>query len=292
MKYISSMENSESFRQLGPQIAYSYDVNLLNVGYEKCDPLHYVGPLKKLVYLLHVVLDGKGQFRVNGTTYNLKRGDVFLINPDDLIYYQADRNDPWEYRWVRFNGRSVPLLFEGTGILEKKVFHSKDEAQFERLVDYLTSIFNYFDEGMDMYFPATGQFYLFLWWFRENFGEVEGADAGKTNLVKVINYINSNFTQQIDMEKISRSIGYNRSHIYKLFIKHLNCSPKEYIESLRMNLACEMLYETSRTVREIAGYVGYNSYASFVKIFKKKYEISPTEYREAYCIPSKEKENG
>ena len=105
MKYISSMENSESFRQLGPQIAYSYDVNLLNVGYEKCDPLHYVGPLKKLVYLLHVVLDGKGQFRVNGTTYNLKRGDIFLINPDDMIYYQADRNEHWEYRWGRVNGR-------------------------------------------------------------------------------------------------------------------------------------------------------------------------------------------
>ena len=62
-------------------------------------------------------------------------------------------------------------------------------------------------------------------------------------------------------------------------MQNIKCSPKQYIDTLRLDLACELLNETNYTVNEIAIKVGYKSYISFVNSFKKKYGILPTVYR-------------
>ena len=73
--------------------------------------------------------------------------------------------------------------------------------------------------------------------------------------------------------------NYNRSHIYKIFMQNAKCSPKQYIDTLRLDLACEMLNETGYSINEIALRVGYKNYISFVNAFKKKYNTLPTAYR-------------
>ena len=69
-------------------------------GREQCAPGHFWGPAIRPHYLLHVVLHGKGEFFYQEKKYELSAGDAFLIEPMQTHYYQADKEDPWEYAWV------------------------------------------------------------------------------------------------------------------------------------------------------------------------------------------------
>ncbi len=271
-------ENSDSFEQRGSVVPFSYNINVLFTGHEQCDRLHFAGPCYKKAYLLHIVLGGKGMFRCNGKDFSLKKGDMFLITPTDYIYYQADDDDPWEYRWIKFNGSSLQYLFENAGIT-KSVYTIENERQFEEAETLFKSAFEYMHDEISPYLRATGVLYVLLGWFMNNFGEARTASADRMGFVKILNYLSSHFTEEVNMDTIAEFSNYNRSHIYKLFMKNMGCSPKEYITTLRLSLACEMLCETNYTVNEVSTRAGFNSYVSFVSAFKRKYGILPTQFR-------------
>ena len=85
-------------------VRYSDPLILYFTGYEKCDPSHSFGPAIRTHYLIHYVVKGSGRFHENGRVHSLHAGDLFLILPGQITYYEADRETPWEYCWVGFDG--------------------------------------------------------------------------------------------------------------------------------------------------------------------------------------------
>ena len=73
-------------------------------GCSQTEALHSFGPASKPHYLIHYVLSGKGHFRFHDKEYRLEAGYGFLIQPNELAFYQADAKDPWSYLWVGFAG--------------------------------------------------------------------------------------------------------------------------------------------------------------------------------------------
>ncbi|MDR2201577.1 MAG: AraC family transcriptional regulator [Clostridiales bacterium] len=276
---IGSFENSEVYLQRGPRIPFSFDINVLFSGYEKCDPLHFAGPCYKAAYLFHIVLDGKGTLKVNNAVYNLKKHDMFLISPSDYVFYQADEDDPWEYKWIKFDGASVKFLLENAGLTGQSVFSCVSDEQWDVINGYMDRTLEYMVDEVAHYVRATGMFYVAFGWFLNEFGEDRKQTPDKMSFIKIINFITENFTKSLDMDTIARRTNYNRSHIYRLFMKNMNCSPKVYIDNLRLSLACEMLHETQYQIRDIVYKVGFKNYISFITAFKKKYGVLPTDYR-------------
>ena len=84
------------------------DAFVYTCGYETCKPSYSYGPVLRSGYLIHYILSGNGYYKVNQKTYRLGKGDAFLICPDELIYYEADKKNPWTYTWICFNGTCVP----------------------------------------------------------------------------------------------------------------------------------------------------------------------------------------
>lgn len=95
------MEDSYVLQLLKPKFK---DFHLCFCGFAECKPLHSYGPAARPNYILHYVMKGKGIYQVGETKYQLKEGQVFLIEPESLTFYQADKTDPWSYLWVGFGG--------------------------------------------------------------------------------------------------------------------------------------------------------------------------------------------
>ena len=85
------------------------DIKLRFCGHSECLPLHSYGPGTRPYYLMHFVLSGKGRLVVNKTEYLIEEKQIFLIEPDQMVFYQADKEDPWTYSWVGFNGKCIVL---------------------------------------------------------------------------------------------------------------------------------------------------------------------------------------
>ena len=83
------------------------DAMIYTCGREECAPSHSYGPVVRSGYLIHYILSGKGIYKANGRIYHLGEGDAFLICPNSLIYYEADKYHPWTYTWIGFQGIKI-----------------------------------------------------------------------------------------------------------------------------------------------------------------------------------------
>ena len=63
-------------------------------------------------------------------------------------------------------------------------------------------------------------------------------------------------------------------------------SPKQYIIKYRMEAACKLLVDTDKAISYIALTTGFGGSTQFSRAFKHQYQVSPSEYREQFQIPS------
>ena len=80
------------------------DLYLCFCGLAKCEPNHSFGPGIRDNYIIHYITKGKGKYYVNNACYELSQGQGFLVEPHLQVFYQADKDDPWQYLWIGFNG--------------------------------------------------------------------------------------------------------------------------------------------------------------------------------------------
>jgi len=107
------MEDSYVLQLLKPKFK---DFHLCFCGFAECEPLHSYGPATRPNYILHYVMKGKGIYQVGETKYHLKEGQAFLIEPESLTFYQADKKDPWSYLWVGFGGTEAQRFVRDLGL--------------------------------------------------------------------------------------------------------------------------------------------------------------------------------
>jgi AraC-like DNA-binding protein len=94
--------------------------------------------------------------------------------------------------------------------------------------------------------------------------------------------ISSNFHKSWKVEELAETINLSKSRFKELFKQKTQLSPIQFVRHLRFEKAKELLEKTHLTVKQIGFAVGINDQSHFVRDFKKKYGISPTEYRNKF----------
>ena len=219
--------------------------------------------------------------------YNLMKESVeknqgFLICPGDLTYYEADKDNPWTYIWVAFNGiKSIQYLKYANLSNKNLIFESPHN---EKLKDYVLDMLkiNKIRSNCDE-LKLQGLLYLFLSTISEsidnNMSEITDVSSD-LYIEKSIDFINNNFTNNIKVTDIANYVGLNRSYLSSLFKKSLNLSPQEFLLKFRMNKAYELLKNPKLSVGDVSRSVGYMDPLTFSKTFKKYSGYSPKQYRE------------
>ena len=86
------------------------------------------------------------------------------------------------------------------------------------------------------------------------------------------------------LDQMSDFCGLSASQLNRIFRKQTGMTSKNYIDSVRMQLASEMLSENPRTIREIADRLGYPDPYHFSRRFKELKGYSPQKYREIFLM--------
>jgi len=98
-------------------------------------------------------------------------------------------------------------------------------------------------------------------------------------LNQVKDYMISNCNQAISVEELSKVACLSECHLYKLFKDLYHCSPHQYLLKIRLNRAKTLLNDTNYPINEIIGMIGFENASSFIRLFKRNYEITPQNYR-------------
>lgn len=100
-----------------------------------------------------------------------------------------------------------------------------------------------------------------------------------THIRKAIGYISKHYQEKISLEEIAKFTGVGARRMQILFKEELNTTFNEFLNTFRINKACDLLRSTNISVEEIAEKTGYNSRQHFILTFKKCTEMTPNQYR-------------
>ncbi len=101
-------------------------------------------------------------------------------------------------------------------------------------------------------------------------------------MTDVIPYIKEHFTEKITVAEIASDAALNMQYMMRLFKRTTGVSVLEYVTELRLERARELLDKTNWGNEIISEKIGYGSSNYFIKLFKKKYGLTPREYRKSH----------
>lgn len=257
------------------------DAFVYTCGYETCKPSHSYGPVLRGGYLIHYILSGNGYYKVSQKTYRLGKGDAFLICPDELIYYEADKKNPWTYTWIGFQGVKIRQYLERTSLLEKPVFHYEHDDRI-RLCHEKMFEANQLSSNRDLIMNSILYEYLFL--LARKFPKEHRSPQEKQTVYveEALHILESCYAQEVSIQSIANELGLDRSYLHRLFKSATGFSLQEYLLDLRIRKACSLLKRTNLSIAIIALSVGYEDTLYFSRLFKRKKGISPTKYRASH----------
>ena len=261
------------------------DLCLYQFGKEKTMPSHSYGPVARNHYLFHYILSGTGLLLAddaNGNTksYNVKSGQGFMIFPGQITTYISDKEIPWEYTWIEFDGLRVKEALSIAGLsVNQPVYRARLKDLRETMKDEMLYISA---NGNAAPFHLIGHLHLFFDALLRSITPEQSSNTKRLQDYYVrdaLTYIEQNFQNDISVEDIAKFCGLNRSYFGKLFRDATGKTPQQFLLSYRMIKATELLKLTKLSIGDISCAVGYDNQLHFSRAFKKLYEMSPREWR-------------
>lgn len=267
--------------QIPLNIKVEEDMIFFFCGYEKTAPGHAIGPSVRDYYILHIIHKGKGIVRTGDQEYLLKEGNGFILYPDAISYYAADRKEPWEYSWIAIKGKGMERILAKTNLSpHQNILHHHNfdffkffSIEHETTLDFDTPVVLTLKSNLYAFFAQLINLNVSL-------HERKEKDMDNVYIRAVENIIHTNFHNKITIEQIAAFVGFNISYLGEIFKEKKGISMKDYLTNVRIQRACELLINTHYSVKDIARSVGYMDQLQFSKMFKKHKSVSPTKYRE------------
>jgi AraC-like DNA-binding protein len=194
--------------------------------------------------------------------------------------YRPDPVQPWSYRWVGFNGPGVPGLLgrvgvDGTHPLVRLAEPGPADDLLARILATLVRRAPADD------LRASGLLRLLL-------AEVSGGTGGQATgpslrspVDAARDFIEAHHHRGIGVADVAAHAGLEASYLLKLFRAKTGRNLRDYLIGVRLERARLLLRENVLTVAQVAQSVGFRSYASFEKTFRRHLGMTPTGYRDS-----------
>lgn len=283
MAGVSGDQSDISYEDFHPSVLYCSRVRDARLTY------YHSHSVLEIAY----ILSGKGQYLIDGVTYDVKQGDLLVCNPG--VMHQSIITNPADPT-LEFVAGISDLHFLN---MEPNTLKLPDGCPVLSLSNEVKReisrcCYEIIDENMA---PQSGRYYLvqaqmmkiLILLYRSVVEKPKDEVVGvpfesysKSYVVqKIIQYLKANYSQHISLDGIAQNMYLSPVYISKIFKEKTGDSPINYLIQIRLAKAKEMLEENRGSIRAIAAQVGYDDVYHFSKLFKKYYGVSPLYYRKA-----------
>lgn len=240
-----------------------------------------LGPTPHLHSHIEIILSKEGSSIcvADNNECELCPGDLFISFPNQIHYY-LDNEKRGNYCILIVSpdvcpefSRIFKTMVPRCPILKNAIEHQNIVWAIERAIDAHRA-------GAEFSQSEIRGYLLVL--FSELFRLIPLTENGscETDIVKsIINFCYENYDSDISLQSISDELHISRYYISHLFSRKLHTGFNDYINSLRISRACEILKANDSPITEIAYAVGYNSIRTFNRCFLHIMNMSPKDYR-------------
>lgn len=104
------------------------------------------------------------------------------------------------------------------------------------------------------------------------------------HVYNIINFLTSNYNQNITLEEISQTFYIDKHYLCHIFKEITGLTVTGFLNTKRLSEAERMLLYTDFTVTQICQSIGFNSISYFIKLFKRYYNCSPSQFKKNMSI--------
>lgn len=255
-------------------------------------PMHWHEEME-IIY----TVKGRAKYYVNFKEFILKEGDILVIPPSSLHYFEQLEEEHFLGETYIFDQK----LIDGstidacstkyiTPIFNNDIFlpiHiSANNPHNKPLKNILKGILSSHDTQPAAYeLQVKIGFLEFInYFYTNNFYDVhkshEATNLRTTDLIKkVATYIEEHYMEKITLNALAKEVNISVYYLSHIFKQHTNLTPIEYLNQYRLSTAANLLKSSNTSIMDISFECGYNNVSYFNRAFKEKYNMTPNEYR-------------
>ncbi|UKS30959.1 helix-turn-helix domain-containing protein [Paenibacillus sp. HWE-109] len=291
---MSYLQSKSQLNQDFPFKIFRYSSQLLK------QPMH-IHDYVQIAY----VLNGVCNHQLRGKSLTVSRGDVFLIAPGLEHSFRAIEDKAFELVLIDFlpfliseqlkpfSGTLGPLLYPSEDNVESAAvpqpwLHIGKNKQilFEHLLQDMQDEFEHRELGYQYAIRITLAKLLIL--FDRECRKAKRKPAKQPTLVEqqpideVKRYINDNYSQDIPLEHGAFLANMAPAYFSHVFKKETGQTFIDFVNEVRIERAMELIRRDAHTITQIGFQVGFHHLSHFIRTFKKRTGITPTEYKKTF----------
>ena len=226
----------------------------------------------ELVYMK----SGSGTAFCDGQRYTLTSNSWFLVFPNQVHHYSDFSNAECivliikPSQLLRYN----QFFIKGTPNSALCTFHNGDDRGLARLIE--TALDEYTQDG---YSDIIAAYLTALFGKLLSFYNIEKESFSRDNVLRILQYCAMHYKDEITVSSVAKSLSLSRSSVSHIFSARISMNFCNYINSLRLKEAEELLMNKDYSVTEAANMSGFPTIRTFNRAFFKKYGVSPSAYR-------------
>lgn len=216
-------------------------------------------------------------FKLSGTSKIIFGKQTFIDVPGSVRFLPAGTNVEHYTAETVEKGSCVDIFFDTAEPINRNAF-SVNRKWFTQLAPLFTKAANLWKQKKAGYkYAVTARIYDILACLQQEIAYTSSKNA--ETVQPAVEYISKHFTENICVDALCGMCSISASQLKKLFVRLYGVPPKQYIISLRMKYACDLLLSNVYSVSEVAELTGYENVYYFSLSFKKIFGVSPSEYR-------------
>lgn len=243
-------------------------------------------------YEIYYQAAGERTLILNGMRYRLKEGDLYVLRPLELHYTESGGAPCYERYLLNLpvgqmkavlSGTETDLLFEK---LDSCVLHLEEKAK-SRILGQFRQIIRLSEKaGFLAEKTLCAAVLLLLMEVREEAGKRDGQSITKGERIPeemeaAIRYIHARCAEKITLEETAGMVHMSRYHFCRKFHEATGATFLEYLYNVRLAKTHRLLLETDLSPGEIAARCGFSSTAHLTRVFRKKYQMAPGQFRKS-----------
>jgi len=225
-------------------------------------------------YIAIRTLEGEGVIKFEG------KPEITVL-PQSLVILEYSKirryycsSDKWNFWWFEFTLTGELYMPLNQVILIEKI---ENEAYY---CSSSLNLLSKFDAASRALASAAFNYLICSWLL--NTEQAQTINPHKAAIDKVVNYAREKFHEgNVSVSDMAACAGLSERRFREVFKEITKESPKKYFNRMRIEMACEMLRNTTLSVAEIAERLGFSSQFHFTRAFIKEYGIPPIRFRKS-----------
>lgn len=252
-------------------------------------PLHWHNSME-IIY----VKQGSGIVQVDFETYTAESGDIFLVLPGHLHGIRCIPKRQMEYENIIFDmnflgSDSVDLCSQKylhpiiNGKIPFPSYINKNDVFYPSVcacLDASDQLCSQHSIGYEL--GVKGHMmvlFSILFQMTANYTEKPADDKNIQKIKTVLFRIEEDYDKKLTVKDIADECGYSASHFMRWFKDITGTAFSGYLIEYRLSKAALALRNTNDTILEISEKSGFDNLSNFNRLFKKRFEMTPSQFR-------------